>query len=228
MAVNKEEKLRKEVVRGAQEIYAKGLVEDGEGNVSVRLSKNEILVTPTSTKYDLLTPESIVHMDLDGNVIGSGRIPSTEVKMHLAVYRDRPKVNCVIHDHSTYATIISVLRKNIPILMEQQIIFLGGEIKCTKITEAHTDEMGASALEALDMNNAAILANHGTVICGKSVDHAVRFGIILEKLAKVYWGSLQVGEPLPIPEKNQAEHLKMFNSLFACYPRRMRKKSEGK
>lgn len=227
MAVNKEENLRGEVVRGAQEIYAKGLVEDGEGNISVRLSKNEILVTPTSTNYDRLTPESIVHMDLDGNVIGSGNIPSTEVKMHLAVYRDRPKVNCVIHDHSTYATIISVLRKNIPILMEQQIIFLGGEIKCTKITEAHTDEMGSSALEALDRNNAAILANHGAVICGKSVDHAVRFGVILEKLAKVYWGSLQVGEPLPIPEENQVEHAKMFDMLFSCYPRRMRKKSEG-
>lgn len=224
MAVNKEENLRGEVVRGAQEIYAKGLVEDGEGNISVRLSKNEILVTPTSTNYDRLTPESIVHMDLDGNVIGSGNIPSTEVKMHLAVYRDRPKVNCVIHDHSTYATIISVLRKNIPILMEQQIIFLGGEIKCTKITEAHTDEMGTSALEALDKNNAAILANHGAVICGKSVDHAVRFGVILEKLSKVYWGSLQVGEPLPIPEENQVEHAKMFERLFSCYPRRMRTK----
>lgn len=224
MAVNKEEKLRKEVVRGAQEIYAKGLVEDGEGNVSIRLSKNEILVTPTSTKYHLLTPESIVHMDLDGNVIGSGKIPSTEVKMHIAVYRDRPKASCVIHNHSTYATIVSVLRKQIPILMEQQIIFLGGEIKCTEITEAHTEEMGPNALKALEMNNCALLANHGAVICGKSVDHAVRFAIILEKLAKIYWGVLQVGEPLPIPEENQAEHLKMFNSLFACYPRRMRKK----
>jgi len=224
MAVNKEEKLRGEVVRGAQEIYAKGLVEDGEGNVSVRLSKNEILVTPTSTNYDRMTPESMVHMDLDGNVIGSGKIPSTEVKMHLAIYKDRPKVNCVIHNHSTYVTIISVLRKNIPILMEQQIIFLGGEIKCTEITEAHTDEMGKNALEALDINNAAILANHGAVICGKSVDHTVRFGIILEKLAKIYWGALQVGEPLPIPEENQEEHAKMFHRLFACYPRRLKPK----
>ena len=216
------EEFRKTVVRGAQEIYKKGLVEDGEGNISVRINKNEILVTPTSTKYDLLSPDLIVHMDLDGNVIGSGKIPSTEVKMHLAVYKDRPKVKCVIHNHSPYISMLSILRKSIPIIMEQQLIFLGGEVRCTEITEAHTEEMGVSALKALGKNNAAILANHGAIICGKSLDHAVRFSVILEKLAKVYWGALQIGEPMSIPEKNLQEHEKMFNSLFACYPKRLR------
>ncbi|NHJ20525.1 MAG: class II aldolase/adducin family protein [Candidatus Lokiarchaeota archaeon] len=222
METDKLEQLRKIVVRGAQEIYAKGLVEDGEGNVSVRVNSNEILVTPTSTKYDLLTPDLIVHMDLSGNVIGTGKIPSTEVKMHLAVYKDRPKVKCVIHNHSPYVSMLSILRKNIPIIMEQQLIFLGGEIRCTEITEAHTEEMGVSALNALGRNNAAILANHGAIVCGKSLDHVVRFAVILEKLAKVYWGALQIGEPLAIPEENLEEHEKMFTSLFASYPRRLR------
>ena len=215
--------LRKEVVKGAQTIYAKGLVENGEGNVSVRVNKNEILITPSSNRYEDLVPEAIVHLDLDGNPINSKSIPSTETKMHLAVYKSRPKVKCVIHNHSSYVTMLSVLRKNIPVIMEQQIIFLGGEIKCSEITEAHTEEMGSSALNALNINNAAILANHGAIICGKSVEHAVRFAIILEKLAKVYWGALQVGEPLCIPEENVIEHEKMFNRLFACYPRKMRK-----
>ena len=223
MAIEKLEKLRKTVVRGAQEIYSKGLVEYGEGNVSVRINKNEILVTPTSTKYDMLSPELIVHMDLEGNVIGSGRIPSTEVKMHLAVYKDRPKAKCVIHNHSPYISMLSVLRKGIPIIMEQQVIFLGGEIHCTEITEAHTEEMGASALKALDRNNAAVLANHGAIICGKSLDHAVRFSVVLEKIAKVYWGALQIGDPLTVPNENLEEHEKMFNSLFACFPKRLRK-----
>ena len=190
----------------------------------MRVNKNEILVTPTSTKYKLLTPEKVVHMNLDGSVIGSSKIPSTEVKMHLAVYRDRPKVKCVIHNHSSYVSMLSILRKNIPIIMEQQLIFLGGEIVCTEITEAHTEEMGESALKALGRNNAAILANHGAIVCGKSADHSIRFAVILEKLAKVYWGALQIGEPLPIPEENLEEHEKMFNTLFACYPRHMRKK----
>ena len=223
MAIDKLEQLRKTVVRGAQEIYSKGLVEDGEGNVSVRINKNEILVTPTSTKYNMLSPELIVHMDLEGNVIGSGKIPSTEVKMHLAVYKDRPKVKCVIHNHSSYISMLSVLRKGIPIIMEQQVIFLGGEIHCTEITEAHTEEMGASALKALDRNNAAVLANHGAIICGKSLDHAVRFSVVLEKMAKVYWGALQIGDPLTVPKENLEKHEKMFNSLFACYPKRLRK-----
>ncbi len=227
METDKLEQLRKTVVKGAQEIYNKGLVEDGEGNVSVRINKNEILSTPTSTKYNLLSPELIVHMDLDENILGSGKIPSTEVKMHLAVYKDRPKVKCVIHTHSPYITMLSVLRRGIPIIMEQQLIFLGGEIQCTEITEAHTEEMGQSALKALGRNNAAILANHGAIICGKSVDHAVRFAVILERLAKVYWGALQIGDPLTIPEENLEEHEKMFNGLFACYPRRMRSKKSN-
>ena len=222
METDKLEQLRKIVVRGAQEIYTKGLVEDGEGNVSVRVNSNEILVTPTSTKYDLLTPDLIVHMDLSGNVIGTGKIPSTEVKMHLAVYKERPKVKCVIHNHSPYVSMLSILRKNIPIIMEQQLIFLGGEIRCTEITEAHTEEMGVSALKALGRNNAAILANHGAIVCGKSLDHVVRFAVILEKLAKVYWGALQIGEPLAIPKENLEEHEKTFTSLFASYPRRLR------
>ena len=223
METDKISELRKEVVRGAQEIYSKGLVEDGEGNVSVRINKNEILVTPTSTKYNLLSPELIVHMDLEGNVLGSGRIPSTEVKMHLAVYKERPKVKSVIHNHSPYISMLSVLRRGIPIIMEQQLIFLGGEILCSEITEAHTEEMGPNALKALSRNNAAILANHGAIICGKSVDHAVRFAVILEKLAKIYWGALQIGDPLTIPEENLQEHEKMFKQFFASCPKKLLK-----
>lgn len=216
------DQIREEVVETAQFIYAKGLVENGEGNVSIRVSKNEIMVTPTSTKYELLTPEKIVHMDLDGNVIGSNKIPSTEVKMHLAVYKDRRKAKCVIHNHSTYVSMLSAVRKSLPVMMEQQIIFLGGEINCTKITEAHTEEMGSSAIDALGKNNCAILANHGAIVCGKSADHAVRFAVIFEKMAKVYWGALQIGEPLEVPKENWEEHEKMFEALFACYPRRLK------
>jgi L-ribulose-5-phosphate 4-epimerase len=224
MTTDKIEQLRKDVIWGAQKIYAKGLVEDGEGNTSVRLNKNEILVTPSSTNYDLLTPEKVVHMDLEGKVLSSGLMPSTEVKMHLGVYKERPKVGCIMHTHSPYVTMLSVLRKGVPIIMEQQIIFLGGEVRCTKITEAHTEEMGTSALEALGINNAAILANHGAIICGKSVDHTVRFAVFLEKIAKIYWGALQIGEPFTIPKENFGEFEKLFDALFACYPRSMKKK----
>ena len=226
MSMDKIEQLRKEVVRVAQKIRSKGLVEDGEGNTSVRLNKNEILATPTSTNYDQLTPEKIVHMDLDGNVLNPGVMASTEIKMHLGVYRDRPKAGCVMHTHSPYVSMLSVLRKNIPIIMEQQVIFLGGEIQCTKMTQAHTAEMGTNAIEALGMNNAAILANHGAIICAKSVDLAVREAVFLEKMGKIYWGALQTREPIfVIPDENVEHFFKtMFNPIFACYPRRLKKK----
>lgn len=215
--------LRVKVVKAAQEIYSKRLVENGEGNVSVRVNKNEILVTPSQANYLELTPDKIVHMDLEGNVLGSNAIPSTEVKMHLGIYKDRKKAGAVIHNHSTYATILSVLRKSIPLLMEQQVIFLGGEIRCSEITTAHTEEMGGSAIDALHKNNAAILANHGAVVCGKSLEHAVRFAVILEKLAEVYWGALQIDTPYTVPPENLPEHEKLFERAFACYPKRFKK-----
>ena len=222
--MNKEEEIRLEVVKAAKAIYNKGLVDYAEGNVSIRFGeKEEFFITPSFNNYKTLIEDEIVYINFNGEILSIGKLPSTEVKMHLAVYKDRPKVKCVIHNHSSYISMLSVLRRGIPIIMEQQLIFLGGEIRCTDITEAHTEEMGSSALKALGRNNAAILANHGAIICGKSLDHAVRFAVVLEKLAKVYWGALQIGEPLSIPEKNLAEHEKMFNGLFACYPKRLRK-----
>ncbi|TXT59076.1 MAG: L-fuculose phosphate aldolase [Promethearchaeota archaeon] len=216
-----EEEIRKSVTKAAKAIFNKGLVEAGEGNVSVRFGrKEEFFITPSFNQYDSLQKDEIVHMNFEGEALSSGKLPSTEAKMHTAIYKARKKVGAVIHTHSTYATLLSIVRKGIPIIMEEQVIFLGGSIDVSQFGKAHTDEIGNAALEALDLKNAALLANHGVIICGKNVDHCVKFAELVEKLAKMYWGALQVGNPYNIPEENYKRFEKHFDALFACYARK--------
>lgn len=225
MSINKEDQLRREVVEAAKAIFAKGLVEAGEGNVSIRNGKKEeLFITPSFNQYTTLKKDEIVHMSFDGTPLSSGKLPSTEVKMHTAIYKSRPKVQAVIHTHSTFATTLSIVRKSIPIIMEEMYIFLGGAIDLSDFGKAHTEEIGQMALDALGTKNAALLANHGVIVCGKSIDHAVKFAELVEKLAKMYWGALQIGDPKIISREHLDRFEKLFESLFASYPRSMKKK----
>lgn len=225
MTINKEDQLRLEVIKGARAIFTKGLVEAGEGNVSVRNGKKEeLFITPSFNQYDTLKKEEIVHLNFEGTPLSAGKLPSTEAKMHIAIYKSRPKVQSVIHTHSPFATTLSIVRKNIPIIMEEMYIFIGGSVDVSEFGEAHTKEIGDVALKALGIKNAALLANHGVIVCGKSIDHAVKFAELVEKLAKMYWGALQIGKPNIISNEHLVRFEKLFESLFANYPRHMRKK----
>ncbi|MBD3197204.1 MAG: hypothetical protein GF317_19275 [Candidatus Lokiarchaeota archaeon] len=223
MAPNEEE-LRMDVVKGAKAIFDKGLVEAGEGNVSVRNGrKKEFFITPSFNQYETLTKDEVVHMNFQGEALSSGKLPSTEAKMHTAIYKSRKKVSAVIHTHSTFATMLSIVRKGIPIIMEEQVIFLGGSVDCSSFGKAHTDDIGNAALKSLGIKNAALLANHGVIICAKSIDHAIKFAELVEKLSKMYWGALQVGDPFKIPEEHYKRFEKHFDALFACYSRSKKK-----
>ncbi len=220
----KEDLFRTEVVWGAKTIFKKGLVDTGEGNVSVRYGKKEeLFITPSFNNYETLTEEQIVHMDFDGTSLSKGKLPSTEAKMHSLIYKSRSKVHAVIHTHSPHATMLSINQMSIPIIMEEQIVFLGGSIDISSFGEAHTEEVGEAALKALGIKNGALLANHGVIVCGKSVEHAVKFAELVEKLAKIYWGALQVGKPKVITADQGVKFNRLFESLFANYPRTMRK-----
>ncbi|MFW9938319.1 MAG: class II aldolase/adducin family protein [Candidatus Thorarchaeota archaeon] len=224
MEINKEEQLRVEIVEAAKDLFEKGIVENNEGNISIRNGrKEELFITPTGNQYNKLTTDQIVHMAFDGTPLSSGKLPSTEFKLHVAIYNSRPKVQSVIHTHSTFATIISVVRKKIPIIMEEQVVYLGGSIDIAPYGEAHTEDIGNAALDALSFKNAALLSNHGVIVCGKSIANAVKNAEFVEKFAKTYWGSLLIGEPHILPEENLQKFQKMFQRLFSNCPRKMLK-----
>jgi L-ribulose-5-phosphate 4-epimerase len=218
------EKLKEEVAAAAREIYHRGLVNPGEGNVSVRIPKTEeMLITPSYNQYATITAKDIVHMKMDGTKLSEGRPASTEYKLHAAIYNDRKKVKCVIHTHSPCASMLSVLRKNLPVLFEEMVAFLGGEVICAEFGQAHTEQLPQNALKALGINNAVILANHGAVLCGSDTEYVVNIATLLEKMSKIYLGALEVGEPFIIPEDKLAK----FHEYFEARATYSRKKKEG-
>jgi len=215
------DRLKMDVVKGAKAIFRKGLVDIGEGNVSIRIpKKRELLITPTFNRYEVMAKDDVVHLRFDGTQLSKGKRASTEYRLHVAVYDARPRAQCVIHTHSPHATILSIARKKIPILMEEMVILLGGTVNVSEFGLAHTEGIGERAVKALGTTNAALLANHGVLVCGRTMEHTVKMAELVEKMAKIYWGSLQIGKPVVISKKTCPRFIEDFDSNFATHSKK--------
>jgi L-ribulose-5-phosphate 4-epimerase len=210
--------LRTDVLEGARAIFQKGLVETGEGNVSIRVpGRDELLITPAFNRYGAMNEDDVVHLSFDGKQLTGGKPASTEYRLHVVIYKARPRAQCVIHTHSPYATMLSVVRKKIPVLMEEMIAFLGGEIDVSEFAPAHTEELGDKVVMALRTNNAALLASHGTVVCARNMEYAVKSAELVEKMAMIYWGASLIGEATVIPEGPTSGFRDYFDSNYSTY-----------
>lgn len=211
--------LRENIVRAAKEIYNKGLVEAGEGNISARIpGKEELFITPTFNKYYDLTAEEVVRIQFDGTLLSETRKPSTEYRLHVDIYKARPRANFVIHSHSLYATMLSVARiHKLPVLLEEQVIFLGGSINISKFARAHTHDFGKKAIDAMGTKNGVILANHGTLACGRNAEHAIKMIELIEKLSRIYYGATQMGGAYEIAEESCSRFMDDFDKEFATH-----------
>jgi L-ribulose-5-phosphate 4-epimerase len=210
--------LKTDVVKAAKWIFHKGLVDIGEGNVSVRIpNKDELLITPTFNDYENITENEIVHLGFEEKEKIRVDSASTEYKLHVMIYKARTNAQAIIHTHSTYATMLSVIRKKIPIIMEEMVILLGGDIKVSDFKIAHTKELGINAIDKMGEANAVLLANHGVLVCGRNIDFALKAAELVEKIAKIYWGSLQIGDPMEIPNEAFNKFKNDFNLKFSTY-----------
>jgi len=210
------EDVRSSVVAGAKAVFRKHLVEAGEGNLSACIpGRKEFFITPTFNDYESLTGNDVVRMSFDGRQLSSGREPSSEFRLHAAVYAKRPRASCVIHTHSPFASMLSVAHKPIPVILEEMLIFLGGSVPVSKYGQANTDALALAAVKALGRGNAILMANHGAMVCGRSMEHAVKMAELVEKMAKVFWGASHMGKPAVIPKASYSLFLKKFESDFA-------------
>jgi L-fuculose-phosphate aldolase len=207
---------KKEIVKGAKAVFNKGLVDVAEGNVSMRIPhRDELFITPTFNQYESMNEEDVVHLKFDGMQLSEGKSASTEYRLHVAIYSARPKAKCVIHTHSTYATILSILRRKIPVIMEEMVVLLGGEVNISEFGLAHTESIGENVIKALGKNNATLLANHGVLVTGRNMDYTIKIAELVEKMAKIYWGALQIGEPISVPDESYSKFIDDFNSNFS-------------
>jgi len=174
------------VVKKGLEMLAEKLIVGTWGNISCRVpGQNYIAITPTGMSYDLLEPEDIVVLDLEGNCISGARKPSIEVPLHLAIYNARQDVSAIVHTHSAYATAMAVARKDIPGAVEDLVQIVGGNVRVNEYALPGTAQLGINTVKAMEGRNAVLLANHGMLGAGRDLNEAFRVCQVVEKAAQI-------------------------------------------
>ncbi|MBO8129430.1 MAG: class II aldolase/adducin family protein [Peptococcaceae bacterium] len=183
-----------------------GLVMGAWGNLSCRIAgENSIVITPSGIGYDRLSSNDMVKVDMDGKCLEGRWKPSSELKMHLAIYRSRPGVHAVVHTHSPYASALAVAREEIPPILEELVLSVGGGVKVAGYAPAGSVELADAVVTALQEGNAALLANHGVVGLGTTPEEAFVVCQTVEKAAQVYVLARQIGKPAILSEQEVLE-----------------------
>lgn len=169
------------------------------GNVSMRVPGG-LVITPSRVNYAELTPGDMVTVSEEGRVTDGVRLPSSELEIHRAIYLARPEIGAVVHTHSLAATALSCTHRTIPVIVEEQSQVIGGEIPCTRYVPAgRHKELGAEAAYALGTSNALLLANHGALSCGSTLEEALFACTIVERVAHMYLLTSAAGGAVAIP-----------------------------
>ena len=190
--------LRQSIINAAVYMQSSGMIKGTSGNISVRVEEG-ILITPSSVPYEELLPESICLVSLNGEVLQGGR-PSSEMPLHLAVYRARPDVAAVVHSHSKFSTVMASLCQTLPAVTVPGCEFW--PVKSASFQLPGSQELAQSAVEALGEGCAAILQHHGLICVGKSLDKAMKAAEYVEENAEIaYWLRLG-GSDASIEEKD--------------------------
>jgi L-ribulose-5-phosphate 4-epimerase len=195
------ETIREELVALHAELPRHGLVVWTGGNVSARDPETGLIaIKPSGVRYEDLTAESMVVLDLDGRVVDGSRKPSSDAASHMYVYRHRPDVNGVVHTHSRYATAFAAVGRSIPVYLTAQADEFGGEIPCAGFAMIGDEQIGAQIVETIGRSPAVLLKNHGVFTVGASAAAAVKAAVMTEDVAATVWAALQLGQPTTLPD----------------------------
>jgi L-ribulose-5-phosphate 4-epimerase len=196
---------RREVLDTCRRIVAAGLVAGSSGNVSRRVEGPDgaplAAITPSRIPYHRLTVEDILVIDFEGDPVKGEGVPSSETLVHLAAYSARPDVGAVIHTHSIHASALAVAGLEIPPLLDEQVVALGGAVPVAEYAIAGSQELADKACAALGEGNAVLLRNHGALGVGTDLEEAATVCELVERLAQVYILALGLGKVTSLPEQ---------------------------
>jgi L-fuculose-phosphate aldolase len=188
---------REAIVSACQDLSRAGLVVGTAGNVSVR-EGDLVAVTPTGVRYAALTPETVGVHRLDGTPVEAPLRPTSELPLHLAVYRARPDAGAVVHTHSVAATALSTLVDELP-AVHYYVAMFGGPVPVTPYAGYGTPELARYAAAALAERDGCLLGNHGAVTVGPDLATAHDKSAYLEWLCDVYLRAACAGTPRLLP-----------------------------
>jgi len=164
-----EYRIRKEIVEVCRHIYEKGFVAANDGNVSVLLEDGRVLITPTGVSKGFINPEDLAVVNLDGEVLSEEHRPSSELPMHLYIYKNRPDVRAVVHAHPLYSTGFAVAGIPLDKNVLAEVVLTLGAVPLVEYGTPSTDELPTAMGEYIRRADAFLLANHGVVTIGRNL-----------------------------------------------------------
>lgn len=204
-----EKALRNAIVGVAQVMSQRGLSPGRSGNISARFASG-MLITPTALAYDKMDASDIVFVAADGVSTSNGRAPSSEWRFHLAAYQARSDQHAVVHTHSLNATALSCAHKPIPPFHYMVAVAGATQIPCVPYATFGTDELARHVAAGLASANACLMANHGQIAIGPTVEGALELAFEVETLASQYIACLQIGGPKLLPEAEMTAMIERF------------------
>ena len=187
----------------ARELARIGLVTGSSGNVSARLpdATGLLAVTSLGTACSQAEAGDIVVADFNGEPLEDGTMPSSETLLHAGIYRARPDVGAVVHTHSVYASVAAVAGLEVPPVIDEMVIAVGGSIRVSKYAFPGTQELADNVRDALEDRGAALIRNHGAVAVGRDLREAVDVSALVERVSQVYVQTSILGKVTPLPQQ---------------------------
>lgn len=207
-------KVKAEVLAVGCAMLDKGLIAGTWGNISARIPGTQLIaVTPSGRGYRELTPADIVVVDEMGVVIEGGLKPSSELPLHLAIYQARSDVQAIVHTHSVFASACAVAHKAIPPIIEDLVQLVGGGVDVATYALPGTKILAQHVVAALGIKNAVLMANHGVVGCGQSLNEAMMACELVEKAAQIFIYANQIGGAQVLSD----EDIKVMHDFYVTY-----------
>lgn len=212
-------KTKQDICEIGRRIYNKGFAAANDGNITVRISDNEVLCTPTMHSKGFLKPDDISSIDMTGKQISGRKKRSSEALLHLEIYKQRPEIKSVVHCHPPHATAFAIAREPIPQCVLPEVEVFLGDVPITKYETPGGQAFADTIIPFVEKCNVIILANHGTVSFGEDVERAYWWTEILDAYCRMLMLSRQLGRVNYLDQQKSKELLELKDKWGFSDPR---------
>jgi L-fuculose-phosphate aldolase len=212
-------KIKQDICDIGRRIYNKGFAAANDGNISVRINDNHVLCTPTMQSKGFLKPDDICTVDMTGKQIAGGKKRSSEALLHLEIYKQRDDIKSVVHCHPPHATAFAVAREPIPQCVLPEVEVFLGDVPITKYETPGGQEFADTILPFVKKTNIIVLANHGTVSYGETVERAYWWTEILDAYCRILMLARGLGNVAHFSQGQERELLQLKDKWGFADPR---------
>ncbi len=205
--------LRQQICDIGHRIWLRGYCSGNEGNISVRIGKNSVLCTPTMISKGFMKPGDLCKVDMSGKQIEGNRRRTSEILLHLEIYKAREDIKAIIHCHPPHLTAFAIARREIPLCIIPEMEIMVGHVPIAEYATPGTDELAKSILEHVDKSNTVLLANHGVVCWSKELEMALFNLEVADSYCRTLLLAAQLGGATQIPEHQVKDLLKIKQAM---------------